>query len=95
MSKAAIAMMAKLYAVRLAPHGIAVHKVRAGLIRTPMTETAEARYDALLVGGFTPISRWGTPADVGRALATLAAGDLPFMTGAAIRVDGGMHIHQY
>ncbi len=36
-----------------------------------------------------------TPADVGQAVATLAAGDLPFMTGAAIPVDGGMHIHQY
>jgi hypothetical protein len=25
----------------------------------------------------------------------MAAGELPFTTGAAIRVDGGMHIHQY
>jgi NAD(P)-dependent dehydrogenase (short-subunit alcohol dehydrogenase family) len=44
---------------------------------------------------FTPINRWGTPADVGRAVANLAAGELPFTTGAAIQVDGGMHIHQY
>ena len=35
------------------------------------------------------------PKDVGRAVATMAAGELPFTTGAAIRVDGGMHIHQY
>lgn len=95
MSKAAVAMMAKLYAVRLAPHGIAVYEMRPGLIRTRMTEAAEARYDALLADGFTPINRWGTPADVGRAVATLAAGDLPFMTGTALQVDGGMHIHQY
>jgi NAD(P)-dependent dehydrogenase (short-subunit alcohol dehydrogenase family) len=33
--------------------------------------------------------------DVGRAVATLAAGDLPFTTGVAVQVDGGMHIHQY
>ena len=95
MSKAAAAMMAKLYAVRLAPHGIAVYEVRPGLIRTPMTGPAAARYDGLLAEGFTPINRWGLPADVGRAVATLAAGDLPFTTGAAIPVDGGMHIHQY
>jgi NAD(P)-dependent dehydrogenase (short-subunit alcohol dehydrogenase family) len=44
---------------------------------------------------FTPINRWGTPADAGRAVASLAAGELPFTTGAAIQVDGGMHIHQY
>jgi 3-oxoacyl-[acyl-carrier protein] reductase len=95
MSKAAVAMMAKLYAVRLAAHGIAVYEIRPGLIRTPMTAVAQARFDTLLAEGFTPINRWGTPEDVGRAVATLAAGDLPFTTGAAIQVDGGMHIHQY
>ncbi len=95
MSKAAVAMMAKLYAVRLAPQGIAVYEVRPGLIRTSMTGVAEARFDKLLTEGFTPINRWGTPEDVGRAVATLAAGDLPFTTGAAVQVDGGMHIHQY
>ena len=93
MSKAAVAMMARLYAVRLAPHGIAVYEVRPGLIRTPMTAVAQARYDKLLADGFTPINRWGTPEDVGRAVATMAAGDLPFTTGAAIQVDGGMHLH--
>lgn len=95
MSKAAVAMMAKLYAVRLAPAGIAVYEVRPGLIRTPMTGVAHTRFDTLLANGFTPINRWGMPEDVGRAVATLAAGDLPFTTGAAIQVDGGMHIHQY
>jgi 3-oxoacyl-[acyl-carrier protein] reductase len=95
MSKAAVAMLAKLYAVRLAPHGIAVYEVWPGLIRTPMTGVAQARFDKLLGDGFTPINRWGTPEDVGRAVATMAAGDLPFTTGAAIQVDGGMHIHHY
>lgn len=95
MSKAAVAMMAKLFAIRLAPHGIAVYEVRPGLIQTPMTGVAQARFDKLLAEGFTPINRWGQPADVGRAVATMAAGDLPFTTGAAIQIDGGMHIHQY
>lgn len=95
MSKAAVGMMAKLYAVRLAPHGIAVYEVRPGLIRTPMTGVAQARFDKLIADGFTPINRWGTPEDVGRAVATMAAGDLPFTMGAAIQVDGAMHIHQY
>jgi NAD(P)-dependent dehydrogenase (short-subunit alcohol dehydrogenase family) len=95
MSKAAATMMTKLYAVRLAAHGIVVYEVRPGLIKTPMTGAAEERYDKLLVEGFTPINRWGTPADIGRAVASMAAGDLPFTTGAAIPVDGGMHIHYY
>jgi 3-oxoacyl-[acyl-carrier protein] reductase len=95
MSKAAVTMMANLYAVRLAPHGIAVYEIRPGLIHTPMTGVAQERFDKLLAEGFTPINRWGTPEDVGRAVATLAAGDLPFTTGVAVQVDGGMHIHQY
>jgi hypothetical protein len=36
-----------------------------------------------------------TPKDVGREVATMAASEIPFTTGAAIQVDGGMHIHQY
>ena len=66
-----------------------------GLTATPMTGVAQARFGKLLEEGFTPINRWGTPEDVGKAVATMAAGDLPFTTGAAIPVDGGMHIHQY
>jgi NAD(P)-dependent dehydrogenase (short-subunit alcohol dehydrogenase family) len=49
----------------------------------------------LLEEGFIPINRWGTPEDVGHAVPTMAAGELPFTTGAAIQVDSGMHIHQY
>ena len=60
-----------------------------------MTGVAAARFEKLLAEGFTPFNRWGEPDDVGRAVATLAAGDLPFATGAAIQIDGGMHIHYY
>ncbi len=94
-SKASVAMMAKRYAIRLAPHSTAIHEVRPGLISTPTTRVAQARFDKLLEDGFTPINRRGTPEDVGRGVATMAAGDLPSTTGAAIQVDGGMHIHQY
>ena len=94
-TKAAATMMTKLYALRLAQHGIAVYEVRPGLIKTPMTGAAQERYDKLLAEGFTPINRWGTPEDIGRAVASMAVGDLPFTTGAAIPVDGGMHIHYY
>jgi 3-oxoacyl-[acyl-carrier protein] reductase len=72
-----------------------VYEIRPGLIHPPMTGVAQERFDKLLAEGFTPINRWGTPEDVGRAVATLAVGDLPFTTGVAVQVDGGMHIHQY
>jgi 3-oxoacyl-[acyl-carrier protein] reductase len=78
-----------------APNGIAVYEVRPGLIHTPMTGVAQSRFDKLLEEGFIPFNRWGTPEDVGRAVATTAAGELAFTTGAALQVGGGMHIHQY
>ena len=65
-----------------------------GIIRTDMTQVATAKYDKLIGEGLTPIARWGEPDDIGRAVATLACGDLPFVTGDAINVDGGLHIHR-
>jgi len=35
-----------------------------------------------------PRARWGEPADVGRAVATIATGRLPFSAGQVIYVDG-------
>jgi NAD(P)-dependent dehydrogenase (short-subunit alcohol dehydrogenase family) len=95
MSKAAVSMMSKLFALRLAAHGIAVYEIRPGLIQTPMTAVAQTRFDEMLADGFTPINRWGQPEDVGRTVAALATRALPFSTGVAIQIDGGMHIHQY
>lgn len=93
-SKAGVAMMAKLFATRLAAHGIAVFEVRPGVIRTAMTAPAAAKYDALLAGGGIPMGRWGEPADVGRTVAALATGALPYATGIHIDVGGGLHLHR-
>jgi NAD(P)-dependent dehydrogenase (short-subunit alcohol dehydrogenase family) len=57
-----------------------------------MTAVAKERYDRLFNDGLTPINRWGEPEDVGRTVATLASGALPFTTGDAFHVDGGLHI---
>jgi NAD(P)-dependent dehydrogenase (short-subunit alcohol dehydrogenase family) len=94
-AKAGLAMMTRLYALRLAAAGIGVYEIRPGIIRTDMTKPAAARYDKLIAEGLTPIARWGEAADVGRAAAMLARGDLPFVTGEAIHVDGGLHIQKY
>jgi NAD(P)-dependent dehydrogenase (short-subunit alcohol dehydrogenase family) len=60
-----------------------------------MTRVATAKYDQLIAEGFTPIARWGEPEDVGRAAAMLAKGELSFVTGEAINVDGGLHIQKF
>ena len=85
-------MMTKLYAARLAEYGIRVYEVRPGVIETDMTAGVRERYDRLIGEGLTPIRRWGQPEDVGRAVAAVAAGELPFSTGEVINVDGGFHL---
>jgi NAD(P)-dependent dehydrogenase (short-subunit alcohol dehydrogenase family) len=92
MSKTALSMMTKMFALRLAPHGILTYEIRPGIIRTDLTAPAREKYDRWIAGGLTPIARWGETEDVGRAVAALAGGALPFSTGDAYHVDGGLHI---
>ncbi len=93
-SKAALAMLTPLYAARLAEHGINVYEVRPGIVRTDMTEPVTEKYDRLIEQGLTPIKRWGTPEDVGKAVAAIAQDLLPFSTGEVINVDGGFHLRR-
>ena len=89
-AKAGLSMVAQLFAARLAGTGIRVYEVRPGLIDTDMTRAVRAAYDERIAGGLVPIGRWGTPEDVGRAVALIAAGGLAYSTGAVIDVDGGL-----
>lgn len=93
-AKAGMAMMTKLFAARLADEGINVYEIRPGVIATDMTATVKEKYDKLIADGLTPIKRWGTPEDVGRAVAAIASGSFPFSTGEVINVDGGFHLRR-
>ncbi len=85
-------MLTKLFAARLAGAGIGVYEVRPGVIATDMTGPVKEKYDRLIGEGLTPIRRWGTPDDVGRAVAAIAQDLLPFSTGEVLNVDGGFHL---
>jgi 3-oxoacyl-[acyl-carrier protein] reductase len=89
-SKAGLAMATRLFAVRLAPLGIPVFEVRPGIIATDMTAGVREAYDARIANGLVPERRWGQPDDVGRAVAALLRGDLPYATGTVVHVDGGL-----
>ena len=91
-SKAGIAMATQLWAARLAEYDIDVFEVRPGVIETDMTAPVRARYDAHFASGESVARRWGTPEDVGRAVAVLARGDMPYATGQVLTIDGGMTI---
>lgn len=89
-SKAGMSMASQLWAVRLAEYDLPVYEVRPGIIRTDMTSGVEEKYDRLIDNGLIPQARWGLPEDVGKAVAILARGDLPYSTGQVIMVEGGM-----
>ena len=91
-SKAGLAMAARLFAVRLAPLAIPVFEVRPGIIATDMTAGVRETYDARIASGLVPERRWGQPEDVGRAVAALLRGDIPYATGTVVHVDGGLTI---
>ena len=91
-SWAGMSMNTKLWATRLAEAAIDVYEVRPGVVRTDMTASVRDKYDALIAAGLTVEPRWGTPDDVGRAVALLARGELRYATGNVLHVDGGLTI---
>jgi 3-oxoacyl-[acyl-carrier protein] reductase len=93
-AKTGLTMMTKILALRLAPHRIFTYEIRPGVIATDMTAVARQKYDRLIGEGLAPIARWGTPEDIGAAAAALAGGALPYATGDAYHIDGGMHIYK-
>jgi 3-oxoacyl-[acyl-carrier protein] reductase len=93
-SKAGLSMASLLWTTRLAPEGIRVYEVRPGIVKTDMTAGVSEKYDRLIGDGLTLQKRWGMPDDVGKAVAMLARGDLPYSPGQVILVDGGMTVQR-
>ncbi|WP_245993394.1 SDR family NAD(P)-dependent oxidoreductase [Xylanimonas allomyrinae] len=98
-SKHAIIGLTKAAAAELAGAGVRVSAVAPGVIESPMMrgiengaapgapEQAKAAYTAL-----TQLGRYGTPEEVGGAVAFLASDDASYMTGGYLRLDGGMAV---
>lgn len=92
MTKAALGMMTKLFALRLAEENIGVFEICPGVIDSDMTAPVKEKYDRLIADGLWPIRRWGKPDDVARSVAAIVADYFPFSTGERFNVDGGFHI---
>jgi len=91
-SKAGLAMVTKLWAVRLAAEGISVMELRPGIMETDMTSGVKEKYDTLIGGGLVPQGRWGQPRDVAKGVESILAGHFPFSTGDVVYIDGGFNI---
>lgn len=94
-SKSAASMITRTFATRLGRENIAVFDVQPGLIETSLTAPVIERYKQMAADGFCLLPRVGQPEDVGRVVCSLALGQIPYVTGQAISVDGGMLVPRF
>lgn len=100
MTKGGLNAMCRALAVDEATHGVRVNAVLPGSVDTPMLRTAAADWsdgtpegvERLVAdwGLMHPLGRVGQPREIGNVCAFLASEDASFITGAEIRVDGGL-----
>lgn len=90
LTKAALIMMTKSYAMELGPKGVRVNAIAPGLIKTVLSEyywkdpNAEAEAIAR-----QPVKRLGQPEEIAEIAVMLATGRSSYVTGQTIVADGG------
>jgi enoyl-[acyl-carrier protein] reductase III len=88
-SKAALEALVRYLAVELAPRGIRVNAVSAGVVETGALEHFPNRERMLEVGAQNPVGRLVTPDDVAGAVAFLCSKEAEMIRGQTLVVDGG------
>jgi glucose 1-dehydrogenase len=84
--KAGLARAVESIALEYSAYGIRVNCIAPGAIST--TKEREGYFNEL--GRKIPLNRPGTPEDIGHAAVWLASDQSSYITGATIRVDGGL-----
>lgn len=92
-AKAALESHVRQLAMELAPKGVTVNAIRAGVTDTPALRRIPV-HESLMskAAAGNPSGRMTTPADVARAIAVLSAEGTGWMTGNVLGVDGGEDI---
>ncbi|OYN99052.1 short-chain dehydrogenase [Enemella evansiae] len=99
-TKGALNAMTRALAVDEAEYGVRVNAILPGSVDTPMLRTSAATWSdgtpqgieetIATWGRMHPLGRVGTPEEVGGVCAFLASEEASFITGAELRVDGGL-----
>jgi NAD(P)-dependent dehydrogenase (short-subunit alcohol dehydrogenase family) len=99
-SKGALNALCRAMAVDEAAYGVRVNSIAPGSVDTPMLRTSAAEWsDGTPEGVERTIANWGTmhalgrvarPDEIGEAASFLASDAAGFITGAELRVDGGL-----
>ena len=91
-AKAGLINLTRSVAARYGPLGVRANAIAPGTIRTPQWQKRidkdPAIFDRLVK--WYPLGRLGEPEDVAAAAAFLASGHASWITGAVLRVDGGL-----
>ncbi len=98
MGKGALLALVRAMAVDHAPEGIRVNAVCPGSVDTPMLRTSAAEFgggrptDEVVAewGRSHPLGRVATPGEVAEVIHFLASPAAAFVTGADVKVDGGL-----
>jgi enoyl-[acyl-carrier protein] reductase III len=88
-SKAALEALVRYLAVELAPHGIRVNAVSAGVVETGALEHFPNKDAMLEMGARNPVGRLVSPEEVAGVVAFLCSPDADMIRGQTVVVDGG------
>jgi enoyl-[acyl-carrier protein] reductase III len=92
-AKAALESHMRQLAYELAPHGITINAIRAGVTDTPASRQIPGYENmAAIAASRNPMGRMTRPADVAAAIAALCQEGTHWITGTVIGVDGGEDI---
>jgi enoyl-[acyl-carrier protein] reductase III len=91
-SKAALEALVRYLAVELAPRGIRVNAVSAGVVETGALEFFPNKDELLATVERTPAGRLVDPEDVAAAVAFLCSAEAEMVRGQTLIVDGGFSL---
>lgn len=86
MTKGGIDAMTRSMAIELARHNVRVNAVAPGAIQIERSKPEEVD----VISARIPMARFGTPLEIGAAVAFLASDDAAYVTGQVLYVDGGI-----
>jgi len=86
-SKAALALLTKVWAAEYGPKSVRVNVVSPGPTRTPSTEAMGEGFAAIVPT--IPLGRAADPREIADTVAFLASNGASYLNGAVIPIDGG------
>jgi NAD(P)-dependent dehydrogenase (short-subunit alcohol dehydrogenase family) len=93
-TKAAVRSFARVWTTDLKDRRIRVNAVSPGAIDTPglrdlLAPAEAAGQSKIVISNVAPLSRFGTPEEIAKAVVFLASDDSSYITGTELFVDGG------